>query len=302
MSCSLYPILRYNTSMKRRSFRSLLAVSVLLITFLASVYFLRHHPNIIQQLQQTPSTTLVGLLGLYVLFIGSLWLIFRSSLVMCNVSLPPLETLLVTAYSSVINFFGPLQSGPAFRALYLKKRHQVGLKKYALASLVYYFFYAGFSAVFLLVGIMGWWAFIVGIIGLGLGYGCLQLPIKRLQGIKALQWRGIALTAGSTFLQVCLLVIIFYFELHSINQAITLQQAVIYTGAANFALFVSITPAAIGFRESFVLLSQHLHHIPNATSVAASLIDRGVYVVMLLLLSLFIFSTQARPMLKRLTS
>jgi len=73
---------------------------------------------------------------------------------------------------------------------------------------------------------------------------------------------------------------------------------VIYTGAANFALFVSITPGAIGFRESFLLFSQHLHHIDSSTIVAANLIDRSVYIVLLLLLAAGIFGTHAQRRFK----
>ncbi len=288
--------------MNRRLVRSLVAFSVLVVTAVASLYFLGHHPAVGRQLAQTPSGTLLGLLGLYLVFMVSLWLIFRSSLVLCDIRLARRETMLVTAYSSIINFFGPLQSGPAFRALYLKKRHAVGLGNYALASLVYYAFYAFYSGLFLLVGMIGWWVLPLGLVGLCALYGVLRLPVNKLRQLRQLRWQGLAFTAVATLLQVCVFVLIFYIELHSVNHAISLSQAIIYTGAANFALFVSITPAAIGFRETFVLLSQHLHHIPNATVVAASLLDRGVYVAMLLLLGTFIFGSQARSSLKRITS
>lgn len=288
--------------MNRRLIRSLVAFSVLVVTAGASLYFLSHHPAIGRQLFQTPFTTLAGLLGLYLVFMVSLWLIFRSSLVLCGMNLPRQETMLVTAYSSIINFFGPLQSGPAFRALYLKKQYSLGVGSYALASLVYYFFYAFYSGLFLLVGTLGWWVLLLGIAGLAAMYGLLRLPIEKLRQLRKLKWQGIVYTAAASLLQVTVFAVIFYIELHSVNHAISLSQAIIYTGAANFALFVSITPAAIGFRETFVLLSQHLHHIPNATVVAASLLDRGVYVAMLLLLGTFIFGSQARSSLKRITS
>ena len=288
--------------MKSRLARNIVAVLVLVVTLAAGSFFLQQHPTIMQQIFKTPPITLTGLLGLYLLFMISLWQIFRSSLMLCDITLPKTETLLVSAYSSIINFFGPLQSGPAFRALYLKRSHSLGVGKYALASLVYYFFYAFYSGLFLVTGALGWWVILLAIVGLGVMYGLLHLPIKILRQLKIFKWQGLVYTALATLLQVSTLAAIFYVELHSINHAVSLSQALIYTGAANFALFVSITPAAIGFRESFVLLSRHLHHIPNATAVGASLIDRGVYVVTLLLLAVFIFGTQARARLKRLTS
>jgi len=208
--------------------------------------------------------------------------------------------MLVTAYSSIINFFGPLQSGPAFRAIYLKKRHKVSLKRYALASLVYYFFYAFFSWICLLSGLVGWWALVLGIIGLIGLLALSNLPSKRIMEIKTLNKRGVILTASATALQVMILIAIFYIELKSVDPKITLHQAITYTGAANFALFVSITPGAIGFRESFVLATQQLHNIPNITVVAASLLDRAVYVSMLLLLAIGIFGSQAKKTIEHL--
>jgi uncharacterized membrane protein YbhN (UPF0104 family) len=62
------------------------------------------------------------------------------------------------------------------------------------------------------------------------------------------------------------------------------MQSVIYAAAANLALFVSLTPGAIGFRESFLLLTRQLHQIPNDIVFAASIIDRAFYVVFLLVL------------------
>lgn len=54
-----------------------------------------------------------------------------------------------------------------------------------------------------------------------------------------------------------------------------------YTGAANFALFVAITPGAIGFREAFLLFSQDLHGIARDSIVAANVLDRAAYIIFL---------------------
>ena len=291
--------------MNRRYVRQLLAFAILALTVGAAYYFLSHHPEVGHQLQKTSPILLSELLGLYLLFMISLWLIFRGSLTLCKAKLPFGETLLVTCYSSVINFFGPLQSGPAFRALYLKKKHQISVKQYASASLVYYFFYAFYSAVFISVGYFGWWSLGVGLICLGALKFILRSKYvhrTRLGSVANLNSTGLAQTAFATLMQVSILAIIFYLELHSISGSVTFRQALIYTGSANFALFVSVTPGAIGFRESFVLVTEKLHHIPNDVVVAASLLDRGVYVAILLLLGLAIFGSHARNNLKHLTS
>jgi uncharacterized membrane protein YbhN (UPF0104 family) len=63
------------------------------------------------------------------------------------------------------------------------------------------------------------------------------------------------------------------------------------------ALFVSLTPGAIGIREAFLTFSQQLHHIDTSTIVAANIIDRAVYLVFLGVLFIFVFSLHARDKL-----
>jgi len=99
-------------------------------------------------------------------------------------------------------------------------------------------------------------------------------------------------------LQVVLIALIYTVELKSINPSITVHQAVIYSGAANFALFVSITPGAIGFREAFLVFSEKLHHITPSTILTANVIDRAAYVALLGLLFLVAISLHVK---KRLT-
>jgi uncharacterized membrane protein YbhN (UPF0104 family) len=58
-------------------------------------------------------------------------------------------------------------------------------------------------------------------------------------------------------------------------------------------MFVSITPGAIGFREAFLVFSRNLHHISNTTIVAANIIDRSVYLILLIILAILIIATHA---------
>ena len=67
-----------------------------------------------------------------------------------------------------------------------------------------------------------------------------------------------------TFLQVLLTAITYFVELKAVNPHIGWHQALSYAGAANFALFVSLTPDAIGFREAFLVLSQGISHVSTA--------------------------------------
>ena len=103
-----------------------------------------------------------------------------------------------------------------------------------------------------------------------------------------------------TVLQAAFQIAIYAVELHSVNSHISLEQSMTYTGAANFALFVALTPGAIGIRESFLLFSRSLHHISSANIVSASIIDRAVFLVFLAILFVvtIIFHTKNKMSIK----
>jgi uncharacterized membrane protein YbhN (UPF0104 family) len=273
--------------------RLVLTVAVLAATIAAFTYYFVQHPEIGRQLRQTSSSLLVLLLTLYLASVGALTLVTLATLRLCHVQLRSSEGLLVTMYTAIINFFGPLQSGPAFRAVYLKKKHDLKLKDYGVATLVYYFFYAGMSGMLLVSGILHWWLAALIPVGLLCGY-CFTRNRRLAPRLQALDLQGWYLLALATFLQIVVVTAIYYAELRSVAPGVHLSQALVYTGAANLALFVSFTPGAIGFRESFLVFSQHLHHLSNNAIVAANIIDRAMYVVLLLILALFIFSTHAQ--------
>ena len=283
--------------MRRNLWRPIAVLTILTLTIGAFASFFVTHPATRQQLHQTTPTVLIGLLALYLIFMLSLGFIFQATLMLCRVTLPWQETLLVTMYSSIINFFGPLQSGPAFRGVYLKKRHHISLKNYTAATLAYYGFYALFSGLFLLSGLLGWWLVSVSLLCAVIFVGLRNVKIDVVQRFWRLNLHGLYAMAAATFIQIAIITSLFYIELRAVDPHVTLSQTIVYTGAANFALFVSITPGAIGFRESFLVLSQHLHHISNSTIVAANLLDRSVYISMLLLLVVIIFGTHAHSRL-----
>lgn len=283
---------------KRLSWRPIAAISILVITVAVFVAYFIAHPQVWDQLGQIPRSTLFLILGLYLLFTGSLALVNTATLKLCRYRMKAGESMLLTAYSSVINFFGPLQSGPAFRAVYVKQKHNVKIKDYTVASFVYYFFYALFSVILLFSGVLKWWIVPLAIL---IVIGIFYLRLKEVQGFKRLSnlalgnWYHMAI---ATSVQIGLLLLIFWAELSSVSPGVQFSQVAIYTGAANLALFVSFTPGAIGFREAFLVFTQNLHHIDNATIVAANTIDRAIYVLMLLILAGFIGATHAGKKLK----
>ncbi len=283
----------------KRLWKPVVMLSVLVATIVFFAQYFATHPAVRHQLGQTSPGVLLGLLGLYFVIVLSLVLVSLSTLRLCNVRLPLSEISLVTMYSSVVNFFGPLQSGPAFRAVYLKKRHGVNLKNYAMATLAYYAIYALISGVFLLSGLLKWWVLVLPVAAALVFIWVRRSKTKlagRFQQLNLGNWYYLVL---ATLFQLSLGAIIFYIELRSIAPGTHFSQAIVYTGAASLAMFVSITPGAIGFRESFLLFSQHLHHISSSSIVAANVIDRSLYIVLLLILAVIIFGTHTNRLLRK---
>lgn len=284
--------------MHRSIWRPVATFSILVATIGGCIYYFATHPAVRQQLSQTSLVTLAIIFLLYLVFAGALSLVTLATLRVCDVRLDLREGSLLTMYATVINFFGPLQSGPAFRAVYLKRKHGLKLKKYTLATLVYYGLFAIISGVFLLSGVLGWWLLLAIAIGLLVLLGLYRSQHPLAVRIRNLQLSAVYLLAAATLLQLMIVAIIYYVELRAVSPGVHLGQAIIYAGAANFALFVSLTPGAIGFRESFLLFSQRLHHIDSSSIIAANVIDRAMYIVLLGVIGIAIFGTHAQRRLQ----
>lgn len=279
--------------------KKLLPPVIVLATFGFFAYFVATHADIRDGLATVPASTLILLLGLYLVFFLCLTATYDATLRLCGLGLGHTENLLLSAYSSIANFFGPLQSGPGVRAVYLKQKHGVHLSDYFIATLFYYACFAVLSAALLFVNSRFWWLSPVAALGaLIISAAVLYVFSRRLQrGRGKLQLRISAPLLGylmlATLAQLAVQIIIFYVELQAVHTGASLRQATAYTGAAGFSLFVSLTPGAIGFRESFLALSRQLHHISATGIVSANVIDRGIYLLLLGLLFLLVLAFHA---------
>lgn len=289
--------------MVRKYFKPIAAVLILLLTAGAFAYYIEGHPATVRQLSHVGLSTMALLMGLYVLTIACLALAQEATLELCRTKLQHGEALLLTSYTAIINFFGPLQSGPGFRAVYLKKKYGTDLKNYAAATVLYIGFYLGFSGLLLLSAVIGWrLVAVIGVVGGLLVLAAVRFNLPGTGRFKQLRFHGAAKLGIATVAQVLVISLIYFTELKTVNPSIHFSQALTYTGAANFSLLVSITPAGIGFRESFLLFSQKLHHVSNTTIVSANLLDRGVYVVFLAALALLVTVLHAKQRLAKHTA
>ncbi len=293
----------FSQFLRRKHVKNILIVLILLLTLAVFVRFFATHPQYWQQLKQVSPWWIVAVVGLNIPMVGLLVVIYDATIRLCGKRLGWQENFLLTSYSSIVNFFGPLQSGPGVRAAYLKTRHQVRLRDYTLATLMYYAMFAFFSAIFLLAGNRPWWQTLLASLAVA---GLSGLLIRKfVKGDKRpgdskfhLDSRLVSKLLIVTFLQVLLTAVTYFVELRAVNPDIAWGQAVSYAGAANFALFVSLTPDAIGFREAFLVFSQGLHHVSTADILSANVIDRASYAIFLGLLFLVVLATHAKSRLR----
>ncbi len=284
----------------KRLIKTVLGPLIVLATIAIFTYYLMHHPETVAQIRSMPPGTLALLVAGYLVWFVALVLITRGSLRVYHKVMSRQENLLFNAYSSLINFFGPGQSGPIFRGAYLKKRHNLGVKQYVFVTLLYYAFYAVISALLMFVGSRPWWQTALLMLAVGAGsYVLIQWYQKRSKidtegGLTPLI---IGWILGATILQIIALAVVYGLELHSVGAHPSISQILAYTGVANFALFVALTPGAIGIREAFLTFGQQLHQIDVSTIVAANVIDRAAYLVFLGLLFVLVLSLHAKDKL-----
>lgn len=270
--------------MKQR-LRATAAIVLVCLTLGAFGYYINHNRDLLTQLSHTHPSTLIWLIILYGLWFLALCLIVWASLRICEKSLGPKESFLLNAYSTLVNFFVPGQGGIVVRGAYLKRIKKLKVRNYIFVTLIYYMFYAIIASLLLLIASRPLWqalltALVVGLISALVIY--LFINRSKIKTTElALSKINLSYLFGATLLQALIQVVIYGVELHSVNSHISVSQMITYTGAANFALFVALTPGAIGIREAFLLFTRHLHHISSANIVSANIIDRAIFLVVL---------------------
>ncbi|MGB4800114.1 MAG: lysylphosphatidylglycerol synthase domain-containing protein [Candidatus Saccharimonadales bacterium] len=287
--------------MMKPSWRKLIVVAVLFLTSAAFAWYLQRHPEQIRALGTVEWRWLFAIMLSNIAAMAALTALYQVLVRIAGKKIAANENTLLTIYSSIANFFGPLQSGPGVRAAYLKKKHDIPLRRYVQVTLLAYAVYACVSAFCLMVGTRPWWQTVLAVlVAAGVSAGVIRFTSARhsshttkLHFSRSLLGWLVVFTA----LQVVFLTCRYYFALRASGADVSVGQALSYTGAANFALFVSLTPDGIGFREAFLLFAQHIHHVPTNEIVQANIIDRAVYVVFLGLLFLLALGLHAKQKL-----
>lgn len=284
-----------------KKLRIILTVSLLLIAVIVFGIYISKHTYLIDRLKNISPWIIFWLLLLYSFWFLSLSLIIKYSLRICNLSISSSENVLLNAYSTIVNFFLPGQGGPAVRAAYLYKKHRLKIRLYIFVTLFYYLIFGVVNSLLAFSATSLWWVLIplILVVLVICIYGGRKYITKfKVQtGELSLKPNNIIYLSLATILQVLIVIIINFVELHSVNSSISLRQMIIYTGVENLAVFVALTPGAIGIREAFLIFSRRLHHISISNIISASIIDRAIFLVVLIILLIYVIATHAKTRL-----
>jgi len=289
----------------KKLLRRIATVVILVLSVGLVAYYLVKHRSLLTQLGHISPWVILSILLLYGVLFGVLLVILIATLRLCGVRLGKQENIILNAYSLIINnFFIIGQNGPIFRGYYLKKHYGLKVRNYVSVTLLYLLMYGIISVFFIFLGSQAWWlSVLAGIAMIVAGATLVKLYIRRKKfnaDELSITPKGVAFLLISTLAQVVVQAIIYGVELHSSGHAhVDIGQVITYTGTANLALFVALTPGAIGIRESFLLLSEHLNHISSSMIVVANVIDRSVYLVFLLIILAVTLSLHAKDKLTR---
>lgn len=280
--------------------KSLISLILILVSISFAVYFLNKHQNLIHEFLRISPFLFIEILILYFVMLLVLILIFKYTVQLNKIKIHFKQNLFLNMVSLFMNFFIPGQSGPIYRAYYMKTEHKLKFSKFSTSTLLYFGIYAIISLFFVAFGIFNSYLLILILICLSLGfYVFFRYYLKKIKKVKfKINFKTILCLILVTFLQFIVQGIIYYLEIHSIKKDLPLKDVISYTGTAGLALFVALTPGAIGIRESFLILTEKINHLNNSTIIFANLIDRSIYIVFLLIIGILITIFQINKKLK----
>jgi len=277
--------------MKKR-IRVVVAIIIVLATIYGFIdYILDHHKIIIRFLKINPLEILLIIL-LYGFIFCVLFLLLKYSVKFFNIDIPKKDNLLINSYSLLANFSFFGQAGPGLRALYLKKKYKLAIKKFIFITLIYYAFYSLIAIGLILFGsqLKVIYDVLILILGILINFLILRWFLYR-QHLEAekrlLSIRYLVYIFLITLAQLLIHTIIYGVELESIGN-FSWHQIIAYSGFADLSLFASITPGGIGVKEAFLIFSERIHHISTSSIVLASLIDRSSYFIYLLIMLIIV--------------
>jgi uncharacterized protein (TIRG00374 family) len=279
----------------------------LLVLAIFTVYFIRNLKSFRILLDIQP-VYLVGVSLAYVAIVFTNGLFIKYVIEPFQKYITVRESARVSLISSLGNFFASSGAGLGFRAIYLKKKHNLSYGDYMTTLYGNYLLIFIINAVFGLISLslvsnqtglqfMGAAVFFTSLFIVSMTLCFVRLPesfasriritlvSKILKYIKNMTtgWNRIVRDkrlllhlSGLISIQLGLTFVIGWLEFSSLNIEIGFPELLLFSVLGSLSIFVSLTPANLGVKEGIYLLTASVIGITTPQIVSIALIDRGI--------------------------
>lgn len=278
-------------------------------------YFYNNRVDLLAVLQISPKYLLVIFL-LYALafFINGIFI--KVTLKSFKKTVPVFESFYISTISSLGNYFLPMRGGAAIRSVYLKKRYDfsyahfvstlygmyiivflvnsfLGLVslvwidvKYSISSLPLYLFFGGLFVVMLVLSLVKFpldkikepkRKFVGKVVG-------IVKNILNGWNIIVEDRRLLFSLVGLIFASTLVTGLLFFFQFKALGIDVSIMNVILYNCLSGVSLLVSITPGSLGIREGIFSITSDILGISNEQIMQLALLDRGVSVIVLVVL------------------
>jgi uncharacterized protein (TIRG00374 family) len=283
--------------------------SILTLLFIAAfvVYFLAN-PDLLSSLREVSLgiLVLIGLTKMVTNIVNGLFMQWSVEVFTKRMRLS--EGVYIAVMSAIGNFFGPLLGGATIRAVYLKKVHNLSYSFFTSTLAGYYVILFAANSLLAILSLLflrnnahskGLFIFFAAWLAVMIILMFMRLPkrevISRYERNRVTKfiatavydmesgWRRLIrnrkLVPKLFFLACCGFAITFitgYLEFRAIDASISLAGLGLFTAVSTSSMLVSLTPGAIGIRESLLLLTSSAMGVTSDQILQVAVIDRAV--------------------------
>lgn len=249
-----------------------------------------------------------------VIFINGL--IFREYFKVFEKNISHFESFDLSLTSSIANLFVPMKAGAMVRAVYFKEKYGLAYSKFAgllISTYVIQLFILSLlgSMVLVLIGFEESRLWILRVVLLGILLMCSLLIYVKIPSVEKLIPESLKqnwlvaifhkyfekfLSGWSVLIQnkavltnLFLLSLLNFFliafchflELKALGYKLNLVNLLVFSTISGLSFYLSITPSAIGIRESMLIIFSQVLILPAAVIINASVIDRAAIYILL---------------------
>ncbi|HHX99255.1 TPA: flippase-like domain-containing protein [Candidatus Dojkabacteria bacterium] len=278
-------------------------------------YFINNKEDLLKVLS-VPILPLVGIMISYsiVFYLNGVFIKVILKTFKKKISL--IESFYVSVISSLGNYFLPMRGGAVIRSVYLKKNFEFPYEYFVSTLYGYYiivFLVNAFVGLISLVVIsmkygitsIPLYLFFGGLFVAMLVLSFVKFPVKKIKGSKNKVidkvlsvikniLEGWNMIVENKRLLISLIVItlvalvagiaLFYFEFRALSIDASIMNVILYNCLSGVSLLVSITPGSLGIREGIFSITSDILGISNEQIMQLALLDRGVSVIVLVVL------------------